>query len=197
MNKKKLSIIKLFMVVGMLSISYSYSIAQETTEEEEELENLEESYEENEPRFFDDINETRFKSNFSEMDESRKFDYSRTGGGRERNELNIFGDANDFSQYQFKDDNLSNQQSNPTNRIIISSESGSWQRAPSVDQTPNANAPKVSNPFGTNPGVKTPRNMDAVPDNGDDPNDVPLDGGVLVLGLAAISYGYKRVKSKQ
>lgn len=193
MNKKKLSIIKLFMVVGILSLSYSYSIAQTT----EEGEDLDESYEENEPRLFDDINETRFKSNFSEMDESRKIDYSRTGGGRERNELNIFGDANDFSQYQFKDDNLSNQQSNPTNGIIISSESGSWQRAPSVDQTPNANAPKVSNPFGTNPGVKTPRNMDAVPDNGDDPNDVPLDGGVLVLGLAAISYGYKRVKSKQ
>jgi hypothetical protein len=196
MKLKKQNIIKLFMILGILTFSYSYSIAQETTEEEE-LENFEESYEENEPRFFDDINETRFKSNFSEIDESRKIDYSRTGGGRERNELNIFGDANDFSQYQFKDDNLSNQQSNPTNRIIFSSESGSWQRAPSVDQTPNANAPTVSNPFGTNPGVKTPRNMDAVPDNGDDPNDVPLDGGVLVLGLAAISYGYKRVISKQ
>jgi hypothetical protein len=193
MKLKKQNIVKLFMVVGMLSISYSYSIAQTT----EEGEDFEESYEGNEPRLFDDINETRFKSNFSEIDESRKIDYSRTGGGRERNELNIFGDANDFSQYQFKDDNLSNQQSNPTNRIIISSESGSWQRAPSVDQTPNANAPTVSNPFGTNPGVKTPRNMDAVPDNGDDPNDVPLDGGVLVLGLAAISYGYKRVISKQ
>jgi hypothetical protein len=193
MKLKKQNIVKLFMVVGMLSISYSYSIAQTT----EEGEDFEESYEGNEPKLFDDINETRFKSNFSEIDESRKIDYSRTGGGRERNELNIFGDANDFSQYQFKDDNLSNQQSNPTNRIIFSSESGSWQRAPSVDQTPNANAPTVSNPFGTNPGVKTPRNMDAVPDNGDDPNDVPLDGGVLVLGLAAISYGYKRVISKQ
>jgi hypothetical protein len=193
MKLKKQNIVKLFMVVGMLSISYSYSIAQTT----EEGEDFEESYEGNEPKLFDDINETRFKSNFSEIDESRKIDYSRTGGGRERNELNIFGDANDFSQYQFKEDNLSNQQSNPTNGIIFSSESGSWQRAPSVDQTPNANAPTVSNPFGTNPGVKTPRNMDAVPDNGDDPNDVPLDGGVLVLGLAAISYGYKRVISKQ
>jgi len=196
MKLKKQNIVKLFMILGILMFSYSYSIAQETTEEEE-LENFEESYEENEPRFFDDINESRFKSNFSEIDESRKIDYSRTGGGRERNELNIFGDANDFSQYQFKEDNLSNQQSNSTNGIIISSESGSWQRAPSVDQTPNANAPTVSNPFGTNPGVKAPRNMDAVPDNGDDPNDVPLDGGVLVLGLAAISYGYKRVISKQ
>ena len=196
MKLKKQNIVKLFMILGILMFSYSYSIAQETTEEEE-LENFEESYEENEPRFFDDINESRFKSNFSEIDESRKIDYSRTGGGRERNELNIFGDANDFSQYQFKEDNLSNQQSNPTNGIIISSESGSWQRAPSVDQTPNSNSPSVTNPFGTNPGVKTPRNMDAVPDNGDDPNDVPLDGGVLVLGLAAISYGYKRVISKQ
>jgi hypothetical protein len=61
----------------------------------------------------------------------------------------------------------------------------------------NANMPAVSDPFKQGQtGVKTPRNMDAVPDNGDDPNDVPLDGGILVLGLAAISYGYKKVKFK-
>ena len=190
MKLKKQNIVKLFMVLGMLSFSYSYSIAQST----EEGEDFEDSYEENETRFFDDMNESRFKSNFSEMDESRKIDYSRTGGGRERNDLNIFGDANDFSQYQFKEDNLSNQQSTQMNGTIISSESGSWQQAPSVNQTPNTNAPTVSNPFGTNPGVKTPRNMDAVPDNGDDPNDVPLDGGISILGLAAAVYGFKRYR---
>jgi hypothetical protein len=81
--------------------------------------------------------------------------------------------------------------------MFIEVDNRTWQQSPNLNQTPNSNSPSVTNPFGTNPGVKTPRNMDAVPDNGDDPNDVPLDGGVLVLGLAAISYGYKRVISKQ
>jgi hypothetical protein len=55
--------------------------------------------------------------------------------------------------------------------------------------------PSVSDPFKQGQtGVKTPRNMDAVPDNGDDPNDVPLDGGISILGLAAAAYGYKRFK---
>jgi MYXO-CTERM domain-containing protein len=36
--------------------------------------------------------------------------------------------------------------------------------------------------------------MDAVPDNGDDPNDVPLDGGVLLLGLAGFAFGIRKKK---
>jgi hypothetical protein len=65
MKLKKQNRVKLFMILGILMFSYSYSIAQTT----EEGEDFEESYEENEPRLFDDINETRFKSNFSEIDE--------------------------------------------------------------------------------------------------------------------------------
>jgi hypothetical protein len=36
--------------------------------------------------------------------------------------------------------------------------------------------------------------MDAVPDNGDEPNDVPLDGGITILGLAAAAYGLKKYR---
>ncbi len=187
MKLQKQNIVKLFMILGMLSFSYSYSIAQTT----DEVEDFEESYEGNETRFFDDINETRFKSNFNDIEESRRIDYS-SGSNRQSREFNVFGKENEFSDYQFKVENENSVQGNGSNNITISS-GGTWEQVPpTTGQTPNSNSPSVGNPFGTNPGVRSPRNMDAVPDNGDDPNDVPLDGGILVLGLAAAAYGFRK-----
>ncbi len=32
---------------------------------------------------------------------------------------------------------------------------------------------------------------------GDDPNDVPLDGGIIILAIASASYGIKKLNSKK
>ncbi len=178
---------KISLIIGILLTSYSYSIAQSSDEDnsyEDESEVGEES------RFFDDMNQTRFKSNFNDIEESRRIDYS-SGSGRQSREFNVFGKENEISNYQFKAENENSVQGNGSNNITISS-GGTWEQVPSTTgQTPNSNSPSVTNPFGTNPGIKNPRNMDAVPDNGDDPNDVPLDGGILVLGLAAAAFGFR------
>jgi hypothetical protein len=141
------------------------------------------------------MNQTRFKSNFNDIEESRMIIYS-SGSSRQIRELNVFGKENEFADYQFKAENGNSVQGNSSNNNTICSGS-SWEQIPPTDQTPYVNSPSVANPFGTNPGVKSPRNIDAVPDNGDDPNDVTLDGGVLVLVLTEITFGYRKVKSKQ
>ena len=61
----------------------------------------------------------------------------------------------------------------------------------------NSNLPSVTDPFKqSQTGVKTPRNIEAVPDNGDEPNDVPLNNGIVILGLAAVILGLK-ISSKE
>jgi hypothetical protein len=76
-------------------------------------------------------------------------------------------------------------------------EMSTYKKSASLDElkvSKNFEKPQINNPYSQNPGVKTPRNIDAVPDNGDDPNDVPLDGGVLVLGLAGFALGIRKKK---
>ena len=186
MERNKIRFKNLLLVIGLLLSATFNSFAQ--TEDAE----LEEEYVE-EQRFFNDINEDRFKSNLNDLEESERIDYSNARSLKGRNNFNIFG--NESETYQFKENEVQN--NSTKENIIIGLDGGNWQQAPNV--TPNSsnpNLPSVKNPFGSNPGVKAPRNMDAVPDNGDDPNDVPLDGGVSILGFAALAYGVGRFKGK-
>jgi hypothetical protein len=76
---------------------------------------------------------------------------------------------------------------------VISGAGSSWQQTNEEPKTNvNTTKPSVQNPYAINPGLKAPRNMDAVPDNGDDPSDIPLDGGILILGLTAAAFGMKK-----
>ncbi len=186
MERNKIRFKNLLLVIGLLLSATFNSFAQ--TEDSE----FEEEYVE-EQRFFNDINEDRFKSNLNDVEETGRIDYSNARSLKERNNFNIFGNENET--YQFKENEIQN--NSTKENIIIGLDGGTWQQAPNVTpNSSNSNLPSVKDPFGSNPGVKAPRNMDAVPDNGDDPNDVPLDGGILILGLAAVSLGYKKVKSE-
>ena len=185
---------KIFLIIGIVVSTISYSYSQTVYED---YQNGQEEYTEEEivedEKFFDDINQTRFNSNLNNIEESRRIDYS-SGPSRQSREFNVFGKENEFADYQFKAENENSVQGNRSNNMTISS-GGTWEQVPlTTGQTPNSNSPSVGNPFGTNPGVRNPRNMDAVPDNGDDPNDVPLDGGVLVLGLAGFAFGIRKMK---
>ncbi|MFY8019983.1 MAG: hypothetical protein ACOVP1_02250 [Bacteroidia bacterium] len=179
------------LVLGIMMSSTLYSSAQVSDSELEGDEG--EEYVE-EQKFFNDINEERFKSSLNDVNGSSKIDYSSPNSRRERPDFNVFGNENEV--YQFKENQIENSSSNKST-ITIGSDQGVWQQAPQTNQAPNTNMPSVTNPFGSNPGVKAPRNMDAVPDNGDDPNDVPLDGGASILGLAAIVYGFKKNNRKE
>ncbi len=185
---------KIFLIIGIVISAVSNSYSQTVYED---YQNDQNEYTEEEivedPKFFDDINQSRFNSNLNNIEESRRIDYS-SGSSRQSREFNVFGKENEISNYQFKAENENSVQGNGSNNITISS-GGTWEQMPSTtSQTPNSNSPSVANPFGTNPGVKNPRNMDAVPDNGSDPNDVPLDGGIGILAMAAAAYGLRRFK---
>lgn len=181
---ERIRIILMVLVFGLLSTQV-YS--QQTEDQDQE---------QDEQSFFNDMNEERFGSNYEES-ASRSIDYGQTGEGRRRRDLNILSGENDFSRYQYQGEeaNRGGQGNGNTNsgRVIIGSQGGEWNQAPSVgNQTPNVNMPTVKNPYIENPGVKAPRNMDAVPDNGDDPSDVPLDGGIVMLVITALALGYQR-----
>ena len=78
---------------------------------------------------------------------------------------------------------------------MIQGGGGSYPNGQEFKQPGSTNSPSVVDPFKQGQtGVKTPRNIDAVPDNGDEPNDVPLDGGIGILALAASIWGVKKKK---
>jgi hypothetical protein len=193
LNKLTTNRIALILIILISTAYVSKAQTEGTSIEEEE----EEYYDE--VKQVNDFNVERFGSSFDQTENSGRFDYSAAKGSksRENGNFDIFGEEYDPKYYEYYNFSENDKQAQNSEGMFIGVDNRTWQQSPNLNQTPNSNSPSVTNPFGTNPGVKTPRNMDAVPDNGNDPNDVPLDGGVLVLGLAAISYGYKRVISKQ
>lgn len=188
-TKNKIALI-LIILISTAYISKAQTEGAPIEEEEEEY------YEE--VKQVNDFNVERFGSSFQQTDNSGRFDYSAAKGSksRENNNFEIFGEEYDPKYNKYYNFSENEKQINNSEGMFIGVENRAWQQSPNLNQTPNSNTPTVPNPFGSNPGVKAPRNMDAVPDNGDDPNDVPLDGGILILGLAAVSLGYKKVKSE-
>lgn len=147
---------------------------------------------ENGSQFSSDLNQDNFRSDFGNDQGDRNVDYSREEGRGRENSYDIFG--NDKEQ-NYKFDEIQTQKSSGANSnggsIMIQGPQGGNE----VNPRENVNMPSVSDPFKQGQtGVKTPRNMDAVPDNGDEPNDVPLDGGISILGLAAAAYGFRKFK---
>ena len=147
--------------------------------------------------FFNELDRESFKSDLGTDNNQRSIDYStdgQRGRGDQSNKFDIFGSNKEAPVYKFEEDHSTNNQSGNNGGIIING-GGASSNMGEIREGGNANMPSVSDPFKQGQtGVKTPRNMDAVPDNGDDPNDVPLDGGISILGLAAAAYGYKRFK---
>ncbi len=186
---KRILLVKLVMILILLISSNSIILAQTTDIYENEGE-----VEENEdPQFLNEINKERFKSNFDQVEESKRVDYSTYQSERERHELNVFGKSDAGQTYQYNNVEAPNgiRQGNNANIVIDGVEN--WQQSAPTTQTPNSsNVPSVKNPFAVNPTVKAPRNMDAVPDNGDDPSDIPLDGGIVILSLTAAAFGMKK-----
>ena len=193
-NKKSLiQVLTFIFILNMLSLPSKSQVLFEM--EEQEVEPQDYDNEREEPHFFNGIEEKRFRSSFDNIENSRGIDYSTQRNNRDHHEINVFGKEEDLKMYQFNQEEIQGNNSQ-SNRVIISSEgNNNWQfNQQNNNSNSNVNSPTGTNPFGTNPGVKTPRNMDAVPDNGDDPNDVPLDGGISILGLAAVAYGYKKYR---
>lgn len=170
--------------------------AQSNNDENEEADEIEEEIPE--PKFFDGIENERFKSDLSNIEESRKIDYSKQNHSKNTNrfELNIFGKDGDVPKYQsVENENTPNQ---PYNRVMIGSEGAYNNNINSTNpETPNSNSSSIKNPFSTSPAVKAPRNMDAVPDNDADPNDIPVDGGLSLLGVTAALFGYKKFQNRK
>ena len=165
----------------------------QTRDNDEDERELETETSESRP-FFNGLNQENFKSDLGTDQRDRNIDYSIDERRGRENNYDIFG--NDKEQ-NFKFDEIQPEQNNRTNsngiNIIIQGSQGSND----VNPKENVNMPGVSDPFKQGQtGIKAPRNIDAVPDNGDDPNDVPLDGGISILGLVATAYGFRKYKTK-
>jgi hypothetical protein len=190
MSKSILQYVLILTLICASSILFAQSEEDENDVEIDDQEQV---------NFFNGLEEERFKTNLSGRENSKigLIDYSRDYKSKSSN-YNLFDGDRNFQQFQYNNQEESGNKDNSKQQGIIIGSSGN---SPNSAQNPikdlNFEKPQINNPYSQNPGVKTPRNIDAVPDNGDDPNDVPLDGGVLVLGLAAITFGYRKVKSKQ
>ena len=151
--------------------------------------------EEDEDGFFTEMDKENFKSDFGNDNNQRSIDYSEGNRSRRSDDnYNIFGKEQDMPVYKFEEENQNINGNRNSNGVMIQG-GGNSSNGPIVHTPENANIPSVTDPFRQGQtGVKAPRNMDAVPDNGDDPNDVPLDGGVVILGLAATAFGYRKMK---
>lgn len=155
--------------------------------------------EETEEGDYADINRENFKSDFGNEQNERVIDYSR-GAERVRegrgNNYDVFGNNSnrEVPVYKFEEENAGNadiRRNNAGGGVVV--QGGSMGEGPVMQAPGNASMPAIKDPFRQGQtGVKAPRNMDAVPDNGDEPNDVPLDGGIALLGLAALGYGMRR-----
>ncbi len=171
------------LVLGSILILGSLSANAQTTDEDDNEE------------FFNEIDRESFKSDFGNDNNQRSIDYSNNGrerGTERTNNYDIFGNGNQTPVYKFEEEQPSSNYSNNNNGGMMIQGGGSMPNGQEFKQPGNTNIPSVADPFKqSQTGVKTPRNIDAVPDNGDEPNDVPLDGGITVLGLAAAAYGWK------
>lgn len=172
-------------VALMFSAMQSQAQTRDTDEDERES-----GTSESQP-FFNGLNQENFKSDLG-TENQNSVDYSREDRRGKENNYDIFG--NDKEQ-NYKFDEIQTEQKSGANSnggsIMIQGPQGGNE----VNPRENVNMPSVSDPFKQGQtGVKTPRNIDAVPDNGDEPNDVPLDGGISILGLAAAAYGFRKFK---
>jgi hypothetical protein len=178
-----------FLIVFVLAFFAGILSTNAQSEEEDEQED----------GFFNGIDKESFKSDFGTDNSQRSIDYStdgQRGRGDQSNKFDIFGSNKEVPVYKFEEDQSTNNQSGNNGGIIING-GGSSSNMEEIREGGNANMPSVSDPFKQGQtGVKTPRNMDAVPDNGDEPNDVPLDGGISILGLAAVAFGFRKFKTK-
>jgi hypothetical protein len=168
------------LILGSILILGSLSASAQTTNEDDNDE------------FINEIDRESFKSDFGNDQRDRSIDYSREDRRVRENNYDIFG--NDKEQ-NYKFDEIQTEQKSGANSnggsIMIQAPQGGKE----VNPRENVNMPSVSDPFKQGQtGVKSPRNIDAVPDNGDEPNDVPLDGGITILGLAAAAYGFRKFK---
>lgn len=173
-----------YIVMGIALMLGGINANAQTTEEEDD-------------EFFSEISKENFKSDLGNDNDQRSIDYSSNPRNRRGEEnYNIFGNDQQMPVYKFEEENPNINNNRNSNGVII--QGGGVMSNGSTPEAPNnANIPSVQDPFRQGQtGVKAPRNMDAVPDNGDEPNDVPLDGGVIVLGVAALSLGYKKLKKE-
>ncbi|MFY8020543.1 MAG: hypothetical protein ACOVP1_05070 [Bacteroidia bacterium] len=169
----------------------SSASAQELEDEYADEEEMEYEEEIVEPKFFNDMNETRFRSSFEDVEESRRVNYQINNSRRDRNDFKFFDQNIDMTKFQYQED-FTPYKNYKEDKTQINSENFNFQNSPNKNEPeniPHSFKPQIN----SSPKDKTP-NIDAVPDNGDDPNDVPLDGGVLVLGVAALGLGYKKYK---
>jgi hypothetical protein len=193
MNTPKTIRRKRILHLAILGISLMFSAMQTQAQTRD---GDEDEREENGSQFSSDLNQDNFRSDFGNDQGDRNVDYSREDRRGRENNYDIFGSGNQTPVYKFEEDQSTNNQSGNNVGIIISG-GGASSNMGEIREGGNANMPSVSDPFKQGQtGVKTPRNMDAVPDNGDDPNDVPLDGGISILGLAAAAYGFRKFKAK-
>ncbi len=175
------------MIVGIaLMIGGAQVKAQSRDSEQEDVQ------QDDQEHFFFFFYQENFKSDFGNDQRDRNVDYSREDRRGRENNYDIFG--NDKEQnYKFDEiqtDQKSGANSNGGSIMIQGPQGGN-----DINPRENVNMPSVSDPFKQGQtGVKAPRNIDAVPDNGDEPNDVPIDGGISVLALAAAAFGLKRYR---
>jgi hypothetical protein len=196
MNTPKTIRRKRILHLAILGISLMFSAMQTQAQTRD---GDEDEREENGSQFSSDLNQENFRSDFGTDNNQRSIDYStdgQRGRGDQSNNFDIFGSNKEVPVYKFEEDQSTNNQSGNNGGIIING-GGASSNMGEIREGGNANMPSVSDPFKQGQtGVKTPRNMDAVPDNGDEPNDVPLDGGISILGLAAVAYGFRKFKTK-
>ncbi len=174
------------LVLGSILILGSLSSKAQTTGEDDNDE------------FFNEIDRESFKSDLGNDNNQRSIDYSNNGrerGSERSSNYDIFGSGNQTPVYKFEEEQPSSNYSNNNNGGMMIQGGGSMSNGQDFKQPGNTNMPSVGDPFRqSQTGVKNPRNIDAVPDNGDEPNDVPLDGGLSILGLAAAVYGFKKYR---
>lgn len=145
-----------------------------------------------EESFGSELGTESFSSDLKTSQGSRSIDYNNADGiNRNSKSYNMY-EKMDMNKYKFEEGEEDKSNRNQTNMNIQGG--GSYnQGTPELKQPGNASIPSVVDPFKQGQtGVKAPRNMDAVPDNGDEPNDVPLDGGIGILAIAAGAWGMRK-----
>lgn len=146
--------------------------------------------EEEETQFFDDINSSRFESDFGTESTRPKYDYKINSRdydfGREQ--------TAPVQSYDWTSDPNVNNWSKAQGTVTIGG--GNASGVPPVIQqsAPTSNSAMFGLNQNPTPPVKKGGNIDAVPDNPGDP-DLPLDGGIGFLIASSLAFGtYKRIK---
>jgi hypothetical protein len=165
-------------MIVMLSIQVQAQTQDEDDNEEES--------------FGSNLGTESFSSDLKTIQGSRSIDYNNADGMNRNSKSYDMYEKMDMNKYKFEEGVEEQSSRNQTNMNIQGG--GTFnQSTPELKQPGNGSMPSVVDPFKQGQtGVKTPRNIDAVPDNGDEPNDVPLDGGIGILAIAAGAWGMRR-----